>query len=84
MQLQSQLQEVPGTVVRTWLRVARLPLQAVEAVAHRGDHDAEWPPALAFESFEAQVKQVAGAVFRDRELLEDGRLVAHLVGEEIA
>jgi len=74
MQLHEQLQEIPRTVVRVWLRTARLPLQAVEVVAHRGDHGTEWPPALAFESFEAQVKQVAGSVLRDDALVEEGRL----------
>jgi hypothetical protein len=81
MQLQDQLHEIPRTAVRVWLRAARLPLQAVEAMTRRGDHDAEWPPTLAFESFEAQVKQVAGAVLRDDDLLEEGRLTQAKVGQ---
>jgi len=69
-----QLQRIPRTVVCTWLRTARLPLDAVEAVVRRGDHDLEWPPAIAFDAFEATVKQFAGSIFRDDELVEDGRV----------
>src|SRR3954451_15404464 len=75
MPRQGSLQEVPRTVVRAWLRGARLPLQAVEAVVHRGEHDTEWPPKLAFDSFESQVKQVAGSVLRDDDLVREGRLI---------
>jgi hypothetical protein len=76
-----QLQSLPRVFVRTWLRAARLPLDAVESITHRGDHEAEWPPALAFESFEAQCKQVAGAVLRDETLVEEGRLIQAKVAE---
>ena len=80
VELQQQLQEIPRTVVRTWLRAAHVPLRVVELVAHR-DRDAEWPPALAFESFDAQVKQVVGSVLRDDELVEEGRLIEAKVGQ---
>jgi hypothetical protein len=79
MELQ-QLQEIPRTVVRTWLRAAQVPLRVVERVAHRDDA-AEWPPALVFESFEAQVKQVVGGVLRDDELVAEGRLIEAKVGQ---
>ncbi len=69
-----QMQRIPRTVVRTWLRTARLPLDAVEAVVRRGDHDVEWPPAIAFDAFEATVKQFAGSILRDEELVQDGRV----------
>jgi hypothetical protein len=71
---QSSLQQVPRAVVRSALRVSRLPLQAVATVAAGGEHAAEWPPTLAFDAFEAQVKQVAGALLRDDELTQEGRL----------
>jgi hypothetical protein len=81
MLIQDQLQEIPRTVVRTWLRAARLPLQAVEAVVHRGEHDQEWPPVLAFDAFESQVKQLAGSALHDDELLEEGRLIQAKVAQ---
>src|SRR5205085_11065608 len=69
-----QLQQIPRTIVRTWLRTARLPLDAVEAVVRRGEHDVEWPPAIAFDSFEAAVKQFAGSLLHDDELTQDGQV----------
>jgi hypothetical protein len=81
MPFSEQLKEVPRTVVRTSLNAARLPLRAVQAVAHRGDSDTEWPPVLAFESFESQLKQLTGAVLRDEELVQEGRLIQAKVGQ---
>jgi colicin import membrane protein len=76
-----QLQRIPRSVVRTWLRTARLPLDAVESVARRGEHDVEWAPALAFDSFEASVKQIAGSILRDEELVQEGRVAQARVGQ---
>jgi hypothetical protein len=81
MPFSEQLKEFPRTVVRTWLNAARLPLRAVQAVAHRGEYDSEWPPVLAFESFESQLKQLTGAVLHDEELLQEGRLIQAKVGQ---
>src|SRR4051794_27129988 len=69
-----QLQRIPRTIVCTWLRAARVPLDAVEAILRRGEHDVEWHPALAFASFEATVKQVAGSLLDDDELTEEGQV----------
>jgi hypothetical protein len=76
-----QLQQIPRTIVCTWLRTARLPLDAVEAVVRRGEHDVEWPPAIAFDSFEATVKQLAGSIFHDDELAQDGRIAQARVAQ---
>jgi hypothetical protein len=76
-----QLQQIPRTIVCTWLRTARLPLDAVEAVVRRGEHDVEWPPAIAFDSFEAMVKQLAGSIFHDDELTQDGRIAQARVAQ---
>ena len=76
-----QLQQIPRTIVCTWLRTARLPLDAVEAVVRRGEHDVEWPPAIAFDSFEATVKQLAGSIFHDDELTQDGRIAQARVAQ---
>ena len=69
------IQELPRTAVRIGLNAARLPLTAAETVlSRRGDE--EWPPTLAFEGFEASVKQVVGGLLRDEALVDEGRLTA--------
>jgi hypothetical protein len=75
-----QLQEIPRTAVRTYLRAARLPVTAAATFLRRDGQD-DWPPALAFESFEAGVKQVMGSVLRDEELVHEGRLAQAKVGQ---
>ena len=65
---------ITRTVVRTWLKTARLPITLAESTLHRGEHTEEWPPALAFGAFESGVKQVVGALVRDQELANEGRL----------
>jgi len=67
------LRTIPRTVVTGYLRAARLPLTAAERVAKQQDNEA-WPPALAFESIEASVESVVGALIRDADLAESGRL----------
>jgi hypothetical protein len=76
-----QLQRVSRTIVCTWLRAARVPLDAVEVVVRRGEQDDEWPPALAFASFEATIKQVAGSLLNDDVLAEEGQLAQARVGQ---
>jgi hypothetical protein len=76
-----ELHDIPQTAIRVWLRTARLPLSALELLTRRGEHDTEWPPALAFESFEAQVKQISGSLLRDDDLVEDGRLTEAKVAQ---
>jgi len=67
------VQTLPRTVVNTYLSVARLPLNAVAKVS--GQHDNEqWPPALAFEGFEASVETTLGSLLRNDLLLESGRV----------
>jgi hypothetical protein len=67
------VQTLPRTVINTYLSVARFPLNAVAKA--RGQHENEqWPPALAFEGFEAGVETVLGSLLRDEELVEAGRL----------
>lgn len=74
MTVMTSIQEVPRTAVRLSLTAGRLPLTAVESVfGHQGDE--AWPPALAFDGFEASVKQTIGGLLRDRSLVEEGRLI---------
>ena len=67
------VQTLPRTVVNTYLSVARLPLNAVAKVSGQQDND-QWPPALAFEGFEASVETTLGALLRNDLLLESGRV----------
>lgn len=67
------VQTLNRNAVRLTLTAARLPLSTAEAILrHQGDD--EWPPALAFESFESTVKRVVGEFLRDEALAEEGRL----------
>lgn len=75
-----QLQAIPRTAVRTYLEVARLPLTAVGALVRPAKRQ-EWPPALAFETFGASVKQLVGTVVRDEELVYEGRLAKAKVAQ---
>jgi hypothetical protein len=67
------VQKLPRTVISTYLSAARLPLSAV-AKASGQQHNEQWPPALAFEGFEASVQTVLGSLLRDDKLVESGRL----------
>jgi hypothetical protein len=65
---------ITRTVVRTWLKTARLPITLAESTLRRAAGTEEWPPALAFGAFESGVKQVVGALVRDQDLAREGRL----------
>jgi hypothetical protein len=67
------VQTLPRTVISTYLSVARLPLSAVAKASGQQDNE-QWPPALAFEGFEASVETVLGSLLRDSDLVETGRL----------
>jgi uncharacterized protein with WD repeat len=67
------VQTLPRTVITTYLSMARVPLTAVaKATGQQGNE--QWPPALAFEGFEASVQSVLGSLLHDDELVERGRL----------
>jgi hypothetical protein len=67
------IQTLPRVVVEGYLRTARLPLTAIQHIAQQQGNE-QWPPGLVFESFEAGVETVAGALLRDPALLDKGRL----------
>jgi flagellar biosynthesis GTPase FlhF len=73
MTVTTQLKTVPRTVVGAYLRAARLPLTVAERIAKQ-QGNAQWPPALAFESVEAGVETVLGAFLKDDALVDKGRL----------
>jgi len=70
---------LPRTVIKAYLQGLRLPLTAVERITN-ADGSA-WPPAVAYESFEAEAKQVLGALIRDDELVREGRLQRAKLGQ---
>jgi len=68
------IQQLPRTAVRLSVVAARAPLNAAEALlGHRGE--AEWPPALAFDSAQAAVKETLGSLLHDRALVDEGHLI---------
>jgi hypothetical protein len=68
-----QLNTIPRTAVKATLMGFRLPLCGAEALTGQSGN-ASWPPAVAFEGFEAGVKQIVGSMLRDEELVEEGRI----------
>ena len=66
------LQTIPRTAVRSWLSLVRLPLSAAEVVVRKQGSD--WPPAVAFEGFEAGVKRSVGSLLKDGQLQQEGTL----------
>jgi hypothetical protein len=66
------LQTIPRTAVRSWLTVTRFPLTAAELAA--GKRGTAWPPAVAYEAFEAGVKRGVGSLLGDDELVREGTL----------
>jgi hypothetical protein len=73
MNVVTRVRAVPRSIVGAGLGLARLPVTAA-AVATRQRANEEWPPALAFEGFEAGVETVVGSLLRDDTLVERGRV----------
>ena len=64
---------VSGDLLRQSLRLARLPLTAIEHVARRQGVDvSDWYPSRAFERVEGDVERVVGSLLRDDALVEEG------------
>lgn len=80
MSVITHVQTVPRAVVESYLRAARLPLTAVERIAKQ-QSNAQWPPALTYESFEAGVETVVGGLLRDPVLVDKGRLRQAKIGQ---
>jgi hypothetical protein len=69
------IESINRAFFKAGLQWLRLPLTTVEIVTgHAGDRQRMWPPAVAFEAFEAAAKQLAGRWGRDPTLVEEGRL----------
>lgn len=69
----TNLQTIPRTIVRSYLRLGRLPLDAAESVFNK-DGAEDWAPTLAFDAAEATVLQAVGSFLKDDELVTQGRL----------
>lgn len=76
----TKVKTLPGRLVSGYLQAIRLPLTAVERVAGQQENEV-WPPALAYESFEAGVETVVGSVLRDHDLVKQGRLRQAKLGQ---
>jgi hypothetical protein len=63
---------LPRGATRAYLRIARLPLTAVQRVT--GHREQQWPPTLAFESFEAGVESVVGSLVGDESLTQSAQV----------
>jgi hypothetical protein len=73
MSVKTNVQIVPRIVLGTYFRAARLPLTVVERIAGQAQNE-QWPPALAFEGFEANIEATVGSLLHDRALAEKGRV----------
>jgi hypothetical protein len=69
-----QLERLPRLTTTIALWSARLPLTTFEATVRRGQSNEDWPPALAFDRFEAAVKETVGKAMRDETLVGLGTL----------
>src|ERR1700733_10222485 len=63
---------IPSTIVRVTLTSLRLPLNLAQRVLANGEGD--WPPAIAFDSLEAELKMVVGSLIGDEGLVHEGSL----------
>jgi colicin import membrane protein len=75
----SVIQDVPRSALRAGLWVTRLPLTVVASL--RGDRADVWPPVVMFDGFAAGVREFAGGVLHDDELVEAARLERARVSE---
>jgi hypothetical protein len=75
----SVIQDVPRSALRAGLWVTRLPLTVVASL--RGDRPEAWPPVVMFDGFAAGVREFAGGVLHDDELVEVARLERARVSE---
>jgi hypothetical protein len=65
--------KLPRVLVQSYLHAARIPLTAVARLARQQDNE-QWPPTLAYQSFEAGVETIVGSVLGDTTLVENGQL----------
>jgi hypothetical protein len=67
------IRSIPRSAVQGYLRALRLPLDAASRVADR-NADRPWAPSIAYEGFEAKVKDVTGRLLKDDVLSEQAEV----------
>jgi len=77
----NQVRTLQRSAVGLYLQAARLPLTAYERLARKGQSREDWPPAVAFDGFEAAVRTFVGSILRDDELTGRGQLERARVGQ---
>jgi hypothetical protein len=70
---------IPRTLVRAGLSGLRLPLSLAQRVT--GNDGGDWPPTIAYESLEAELKIVLGSLIRDEGLVHEGALQQEKIRE---
>ena len=79
--LAMDMHTIPRAYVGASLSTARLPLDlAARLTNHSADES--WPPALAFDAFAAQVRQIVGSLIGDEKLEQQGRTGQARVAEQ--
>ena len=69
-----RLERLPRLTTSIALWSARLPLTTFEVIVRRGQSNEDWPPAVAFDRFEAAVKATVGKAVGDETLVGLGTL----------
>lgn len=69
-----KIDELPRTALHQGIKLTRLPLTTFEAVARRGQDNAEWGPAVLFERAEVAVKERVGTLVGDERLRTEASL----------
>jgi hypothetical protein len=74
--MSTDLRAIPRAALNGYLDLLRLPVTAAESVTRRNaDGERAWPPALAFDGFAAQVRDLAGSVLGDETLRQQATLL---------
>lgn len=68
--MSSTLTTLPKAAVSSYLRLLRFPVDAAGKLTR---HDDTWPPALAFDRFEAQVLGLLGSMLHDDDLVLEAK-----------
>ena len=72
---------IPGTMVRVGLGGLRLPILLLQRVT--APKQENWPPAVAYDSLEAELKIVLGSLVGDQGLVHEG-VLQHTKAHEVA
>lgn len=68
------LTDVPGLALDRTLQLWRAPLTLTQTILRQNGEAVAWPPAMAFERFEAGARELVGNLVHDERLIERARL----------